>query len=48
MFKALGTKIVLFIFLFSIKLSTTEGSAKVEVSPKFSKSFEAIFLKFFS
>ena len=32
-------------FLFSIKSFTTEGSAKVEVSPKFSNSFDAIFLK---
>ena len=47
MFKALGAKInnYYLFFLFSIKLSTTEGSAKVEVSPKFSKSLEAIFLK---
>ena len=46
MFKTLGAKIVFYIFcLSSIKLSTTDGSANVEVSPKFSKSFEAIFLR---
>ena len=47
MFEALGAKIVCYYLfcLLLIKLSTTDGSANVEVSPKFSKSFEAIFLK---
>ena len=47
MFEALGAKIACYYLfcLFLIKLSTTDGSANVEVSPKFSKSFEAIFLK---
>lgn len=30
---------------FAIKASTTEGSASVDVSPRFSKSFAAIFLR---
>ena len=33
-----------YLLLFSIKSSTTEGSVRIEVSPKFSKSFDAIFL----
>ncbi len=45
MFKALGASIGYLFFLFLIKLFTTDGSASVEVSPKLSKSLEAIFLK---
>ena len=46
MFKALGASIVFYLFfLFSIKLFTTDGSASVDVSPKLSKSLEAIFLR---
>ena len=45
MFKALGASIGYLFFLFSIKSFTTDGSASVDVSPKLSKSLEAIFLR---
>ena len=44
MFKALGAQITIYFFYSSINFSTTDGSASVDVSPKFSKSFDAIFL----